>query len=81
MLRRQAIALGAAAGFTLARQARAEMPVQFRIGLIGGENTQDRLARYEQFQQLLSEHLRIPVKLYPGCRLCRGHARHRRRPA
>jgi phosphonate transport system substrate-binding protein len=66
MLRRQAIALGAAAGFTLARQARAEMPVQFRIGLIGGENTQDRLARYEQFQQLLSEHLRIPVKLFPA---------------
>ncbi len=69
MLRRQAIALvaAAAAGWTLAgRSARAEMPKQFRIGLLGGENTQDRLARYDQFQQLLSEHLRMPVKLFPA---------------
>jgi phosphonate transport system substrate-binding protein len=68
MLRRHAIALGAAAtGLSLSGlRARAEMPRQFRIGLIGGENTQDRLARYEQFQQLLSEYLRIPVKLYPA---------------
>jgi phosphonate transport system substrate-binding protein len=68
MLRRQAIALGAAAaGWALSGQAaRADMPKQFRIGLLGGENTQDRLARYDQFQQLLSEHLRMPVKLFPA---------------
>ena len=27
---------------------------EFRVGLLGGENTQDRLARYDKFQQLLS---------------------------
>jgi phosphonate transport system substrate-binding protein len=48
------------------RPSRADMPTQFRIGLLGGENTQDRLARYDEFQKLLSEHLRMPVKLFPA---------------
>jgi phosphonate transport system substrate-binding protein len=37
-----------------------------RIGLLGGENTQDRLARYDNFQKLLESKLGIPVKLYPA---------------
>ena len=39
---------------------------EFRIGLLGGENTQDRLKRYDSFQKLLQETLGIPVKLYPA---------------
>ncbi len=39
---------------------------EFRIGLLGGENTQDRLKRYDAFQRLLQEALSIPVKLYPA---------------
>jgi phosphonate transport system substrate-binding protein len=39
---------------------------EFRIGLLGGENTQDRLARYDGFQQLLQAKLGVPVKLYPA---------------
>ena len=39
---------------------------EFRIGILGGENTQDRLARYDEFQKLLSEHLKMPVKLFPA---------------
>jgi len=39
---------------------------EFRIGLLGGENTQDRLKRYDSFQKLLAETLGIPVKLYPA---------------
>nr|WP_294501361.1 phosphonate ABC transporter substrate-binding protein [uncultured Rhodopila sp.] len=68
MLRRHLIAMGAtAAGLALTgQQSRAAMPSQFRIGLLGGENTQDRLARYDEFQKLLSEHLRMPVKLFPA---------------
>jgi phosphonate transport system substrate-binding protein len=39
---------------------------EFRIGLLGGENTQARLARYDGFQHLLQERLGIPVKLFPA---------------
>lgn len=39
---------------------------EFRIGLLGGENTSSRLARYDGFQRLLQEKLGIPVKLYPA---------------
>ena len=46
--------------------ARAATLTEFRVGLLGGENTQDRLARYDAFQKLLSEHLHIPVKLFPA---------------
>lgn len=68
MHRRHLIAMGAtAAGLALTGgQSRAAMPSQFRIGLLGGENTQDRLARYDEFQKLLSQHLRMPVKLFPA---------------
>src|SRR5258708_20229907 len=39
---------------------------EFRIGLLGGENTQDRLKRYDSFQKLLQEKLGIPVKIFPS---------------
>jgi len=39
---------------------------EFRIGLLGGENTQDRLKRYDSFQRLLQEKLGIPVKIFPA---------------
>jgi phosphonate transport system substrate-binding protein len=39
---------------------------EFRIGLLGGENTQDRLKRYDSFQKLLQEKLNIPIKMFPA---------------
>src|ERR1700674_2270807 len=39
---------------------------EFRIGLLGGENTQDRLKRYDAWQKLLQEKLGIPVKMFPA---------------
>ncbi|HEY4041044.1 MAG TPA: phosphate/phosphite/phosphonate ABC transporter substrate-binding protein [Rhodopila sp.] len=39
---------------------------QLRIGLLGGENTASRLARYDGFQHLLQEKLGVPVKMYPA---------------
>jgi phosphonate transport system substrate-binding protein len=68
MLRRQALLTGAATlGLALTEpRARADMPKEFRIGLLGGENTQDRLVRYGDFQKLLAEHLRMPVTLFPA---------------
>lgn len=66
MFRRQAMAMGAAAlGLGLSR-ANAEALKEFRVGILGGENTQDRLTRYDDFQKLLSDHLRMPVKLFPA---------------
>jgi phosphonate transport system substrate-binding protein len=68
MFRRQAILMGAAAlGSSLAGAgAHAQALTEFRIGILGGENTQDRLARYDEFQKLLSAHLKMPVKLFPA---------------
>ena len=71
MLRRQALMMGAASlavgalGLNMTG-ARAETLKEFRVGILGGENTQDRLTRYDDFQKLLSEHLRMPVKLFPA---------------
>jgi phosphonate transport system substrate-binding protein len=39
---------------------------ELRIGLLGGENTASRLARYDGFQHLLQETLGIQIKLYPA---------------
>jgi phosphonate transport system substrate-binding protein len=39
---------------------------ELRIGLLGGENTQDRLKRYDAFQKLLQEKLGIPVTIFPA---------------
>ena len=68
MLRRQAIAMGATALGTILTGSRAGAQTlsAFRIGILGGENTQDRLSRYEEFQKLLEAHLKVPVKLFPA---------------
>jgi phosphonate transport system substrate-binding protein len=39
---------------------------ELRIGLSGGENTQDRLARYDGFKKLLESTFGIPIKLFPA---------------
>jgi phosphonate transport system substrate-binding protein len=39
---------------------------ELRVGLLGGENTASRLARYDGFQRLLQQALGIPIKLYPA---------------
>jgi phosphonate transport system substrate-binding protein len=73
MLRRHAMAIGAASlgmgafglGLT-SKPANAQALTEFRIGLLGGENTQDRLARYDEFQKLLAAHLHMKVTLFPA---------------
>jgi phosphonate transport system substrate-binding protein len=70
MLRRTCILAMAAAlclGVGAARaDSSSDNPKVFRIGLLGGENIQDRLARYDQYQKLLSDALNMPVKLFPA---------------
>jgi len=73
MIRRgfTAMALAVALGLCLsAPQAHAQgwrsQYKEFRIGLLGGENTQDRLKQYDGFQKLLEEKLGVPVKLFPA---------------
>jgi phosphonate transport system substrate-binding protein len=39
---------------------------EFRVGILGGENTQDRLKSYDGFQKLLEARLGVPVKLFPS---------------
>ena len=39
---------------------------ELRVGLLGGENTSSRLARYDGFQTLLQEKLGVTVRLYPA---------------
>ena len=68
MLRRLLLAtLACAVGLVTARAETDTYGLkEFRIGLLGGENTQDRLARYGKFQQLLQDRLGVPVKLFPA---------------
>ena len=39
---------------------------EFRVGLLGGENSSDRLRKYDGFQRLLQDKLGVPVKLFPA---------------
>ena len=39
---------------------------QLRIGLLGGENETDRLARHDGYKALLEETFRVPVRLFPA---------------
>jgi phosphonate transport system substrate-binding protein len=39
---------------------------ELRVGLLGGENTASRLARYDGLQHLLQQTLGVPVKLFPA---------------
>ena len=66
MLRRILLAAVAACSLGLASAHAQDKPKEFRVGLLGGENTQDRLARYGKFQELLQQALGMPVKLYPA---------------
>ncbi len=67
MLRRTFTGLALAAAIPSARAQTGKNTVkEFRVGLLGGENTQDRLARYDTFQQLLQSKLGVPVKLFPS---------------
>ena len=77
MLRRTLarLALAATMGVALASGANAQdakgqdwhaQIKEFRVGILGGENTQDRLARYDGFQKLLAAKLGVPVKLFPA---------------
>ena len=58
------IAVGLAA--TAQAQSYKDTVKEFRIGLLGGENTADRLKRNDEFQKLLQAKLGIPVKLFPA---------------
>jgi phosphonate transport system substrate-binding protein len=72
MFRRMSLAviaagLGLGLGLTAVHaQSYKDTIKQFRVGILGGENTQDRLAQYDQFQKLLEAKLGIPVKLFPA---------------
>jgi phosphonate transport system substrate-binding protein len=48
---------------TPGRRAWADKVPVIRIGLLGGENDTDRLARYGGYQKLLEETFKVPVKL------------------
>jgi len=58
------------ATFGLTRRAAAQdwkaTIKEFRVGILGGENTQDRLKSYAGFHKLLEEKLGVPVKLFPS---------------
>ncbi len=61
------LAIGAAlAPFSSRAQEWKSEVKEFRIGLLGGENTADRLKRYDSFKTLLQQKLDIPVKLFPA---------------
>ena len=74
MLRRTLIGLTLAAtlaissGFGQAAEAQDWKGTikEFRVGILGGENTQDRLKSYDGFQKLLEARLGVPVKLFPS---------------
>ena len=69
MLRRTLFALALAAA-ALAAPAQAQewksQIKELRIGLLGGENTADRLKRYDGFQKLIGDRFGIPIKLFPA---------------
>ncbi|MFW2587408.1 phosphonate ABC transporter substrate-binding protein [Sagittula sp. SSi028] len=49
---------------TLAAPAFAQEIEEFRIGILGGENAQDRMNSYSCLQDYASEELGVPVKLF-----------------
>lgn len=53
-----------AASTALAGAAQAQEITEFRIGLLGGENAQDRLASNECFRKYTEEALGVPTKLF-----------------
>ena len=53
-----------AASTALGGAAQADTITEFRIGLLGGENAQDRLASNECFRKYTEETLGVPTKLF-----------------
>jgi phosphonate transport system substrate-binding protein len=67
MIRRLVLYMALAAlALTMPLAARAQPVAELRIGLLGGENTSSRLARYDAFQHLLQEKLGVPVRMFPA---------------
>src|SRR5450432_1460978 len=68
MFRRTLIGTALALGFGGTAQAEEWKNAikEFRVGILGGENTQDRLKSYEGFHKLLEARLGVPVKLFPS---------------
>lgn len=57
------------AGVTMSGAAQADWREQvpvFRVGLLGGENVQDVLGRYEPWRVHMEARLGVPVELYPS---------------
>jgi phosphonate transport system substrate-binding protein len=48
------------------RRAWADQVPQIRVGLPGGENEADRLARFDGLRRLMEETFRVPVRLFPA---------------
>lgn len=61
-----AVTLGLAGLTQPAEASYKEKYKEIRVGLIGGENVEDRLARYDEYKKLLEERLGVPVKLFPA---------------
>jgi phosphonate transport system substrate-binding protein len=48
------------------RRPWADQVREIRIGLLGGENEADRLARYGRYRDLLQSHFGVPVRIFPA---------------
>lgn len=48
------------------RRPWADQVSQIRIGLLGGENEADRLARYGRYGKLIEDTFKVPVRLFPA---------------
>lgn len=61
---KKTIVLALAASTALSSAAMAEGITEFRIGLLGGENAQDRMNSYECLRAYTEEALGVPTKLF-----------------
>jgi phosphonate transport system substrate-binding protein len=48
------------------RRAWADQVREIRIGLLGGENEADRLARYGRYRDLVQSHFQVPTRIFPA---------------
>ena len=63
-MKRALITMIASIAFSTVAVADGHSIDEFRIGLLGGENTQDRLNNYECVRQKAEDLLGVPVKLF-----------------
>lgn len=61
---KKTLALALAATTALSGAAFAEDITEFRIGILGGENAQDRLSNNQCLADMISEELKVPVKMF-----------------